>query len=115
MGKFQNKVGKVMGEYKAGDLKSGGVKPVKDRTQAIAIALSEARKATGTNPYPMGMNNLNSKFGPQIQKMPMPQGPMKIGMPENESPNLGRESQNYDPNERSFAALRSAVRRRKAL
>lgn len=37
------KVGKVMGEYKRGQLKSGGKKKVSNPKQAIAIALSEAR------------------------------------------------------------------------
>lgn len=35
------KVGKVMGEFKAGDLASHG-KTVKSRKQAVAIAMSEA-------------------------------------------------------------------------
>jgi len=47
--KAQKKVGKVMSEYKAGELHSGkpgkGKGPVvKSRKQAIAIALSEAGK-----------------------------------------------------------------------
>ena len=37
----QKKVGKVLGEYKSGKLKSGG-KKVTNRKQAIAIAMSEA-------------------------------------------------------------------------
>ena len=42
--KQSNKVGKVMGEYKEGTLHSGKGGPVvKDRKQAIAIALSEAQ------------------------------------------------------------------------
>lgn len=42
--KTQAKVGKVMGEYKEGTLHSGKGGPVvKDRKQAIAIALSEAQ------------------------------------------------------------------------
>lgn len=45
--KFQKKVGKVMREYKAGGLHSGKGGPVvKSREQAIAIAMSEAQKAT---------------------------------------------------------------------
>ena len=45
--KQQAKVGKVMGEFKAGELHSGSKAGpmVKDRKQAIAIGLSEARKA----------------------------------------------------------------------
>jgi Family of unknown function (DUF6496) len=40
------KVHKVMKEYKSGTLKSGGSgKKVKNRKQAVAIALSEARQS----------------------------------------------------------------------
>jgi hypothetical protein len=43
--KAQDKVGKVMHEYKKGKLKSGrGGKKVTSRKQAVAIGLSEARK-----------------------------------------------------------------------
>lgn len=50
MSKAEKKVGKVMSEYKAGELKSGKPGPgkgpvVKSRKQAIAIALSEAGKS----------------------------------------------------------------------
>jgi hypothetical protein len=42
----QDKVRKVMEEYKEGKLKSGkSGKTVKSRKQAVAIGLSEARKA----------------------------------------------------------------------
>jgi len=43
----KKKISKVMREYKEGKLKSGSKKgpKVKSRKQAIAIALSEARKA----------------------------------------------------------------------
>jgi hypothetical protein len=41
----QSKVEKTMRERKAGTLKSGSGKKVKSRKQAIAIGLSEARKA----------------------------------------------------------------------
>ena len=43
--KARKKVGKVMHEYKHGELKSGRGGKVKSRKQAIAIGLSEARKA----------------------------------------------------------------------
>lgn len=44
MTKTQKKIGKVMGEYKAGKLHSGmSKKVVKNPKQAIAIALSEAK------------------------------------------------------------------------
>lgn len=39
------KVRKVMKEYKEGELKSGHGGKVKNRKQAVAIALSEAREA----------------------------------------------------------------------
>ncbi len=47
MSKAPKKTGVVMGEYKAGTLRSGSKKGpvVKSRDQAIAIALSEAGKA----------------------------------------------------------------------
>ena len=43
--KSQEKVEKVMHEFKEGKLKSGHGGKVKSRKQAIAIGLSEARKA----------------------------------------------------------------------
>jgi hypothetical protein len=46
--KGRQKVHKVMEEYKEGELKSGPAGkggPVRSREQAVAIALSEARKA----------------------------------------------------------------------
>jgi hypothetical protein len=39
------KVGKVMGEYKRGTLKSSSGSRVTSRRQAVAIAMSEAGKA----------------------------------------------------------------------
>jgi len=46
-GAHTGKMGKVMGEYKSGMLHSGSKKgpKVSSRKQAIAIALSESRKA----------------------------------------------------------------------
>ena len=41
----KKKMQKVMHEYKHGELKSGGKKKVKNRKQAIAIGLSEARRS----------------------------------------------------------------------
>jgi hypothetical protein len=48
----RRKVGKVMHEYKHGQLKSGGKGKVKNPKQAIAIALSEARQAGEKVPPP---------------------------------------------------------------
>jgi len=42
--KRKDKIHAVMGEFKRGTLRSGGGEHVKSRAQAIAIALSEARK-----------------------------------------------------------------------
>ena len=43
--KGKAKIKKVMKEHKKGTLKSGSGKKVKSRKQAVAIALSEARKS----------------------------------------------------------------------
>jgi hypothetical protein len=43
--KGRSKVEKVMHEYKEGTLKSGSGGKVKSRKQAVAVALSEARKS----------------------------------------------------------------------
>jgi uncharacterized protein DUF6496 len=43
--KARTKTAKVMREYKHGTLKSGSGGKVKNRKQAVAIALSEARKS----------------------------------------------------------------------
>ncbi len=43
--KGRSKVKKVMHEHKRGTLKSGSGKKVTSRKQAVAIALSEARKS----------------------------------------------------------------------
>jgi hypothetical protein len=43
--KAKQKIHKVMKEHKSGTLKSGSGKKVKSRKQAVAIALSEARKS----------------------------------------------------------------------
>ena len=48
--KAGEKVEKAMRERKRGTLKSGSGKPVKSRKQAIAIGLSQARKAGGKVP-----------------------------------------------------------------
>jgi len=45
MSKKQAKVGKVMGEYKEGSLKSSSGKKVSNPRQAMAIAMSEASKS----------------------------------------------------------------------
>jgi hypothetical protein len=44
-GQGKRKIHKVMKERKEGALKSGSGKKVKSRKQAVAIALSEARKS----------------------------------------------------------------------
>lgn len=50
--KAQEKVGKVMHEFKQGKLRSGTGAKVKSRKQAIAIGLSEAREAGVKVPAP---------------------------------------------------------------
>jgi Family of unknown function (DUF6496) len=44
-GSGEKKIGKVMSEFKHGSLKSSSGEKVKNRKQAVAIALSEARSA----------------------------------------------------------------------
>ena len=46
----RRKVHKVMEEYKEGSLRSGSGGKVKNRKQAVAIALSEARRAGAVPP-----------------------------------------------------------------
>jgi hypothetical protein len=48
--KAKNKIHKVMKEKKQGTLKSGSGKKVTSRKQAVAIALSEARRSGGKVP-----------------------------------------------------------------
>jgi len=43
--KGKRKIGKVMREYKRGELRSSSGRKVRKRKQAVAIALSEAREA----------------------------------------------------------------------
>lgn len=43
MNKAEKKIGKVMGEYKSGKLKSSSGQKVTNPKQAIAIAMSEAK------------------------------------------------------------------------
>jgi len=45
MDKAAEKIGKVMGEYKRGKLKSSSGDKVKSRDQAVAIAMSEAGRS----------------------------------------------------------------------
>jgi hypothetical protein len=59
--KGRNKVEKVMHEYKHGELKSGGKKNVKNRKQAVAIALSEARRAGAKIPAKKGRKTATKK------------------------------------------------------
>lgn len=55
-----NKIEKVMEEYKEGKLHSGSKKgpEVKSRDQAIAIALSEARKAGQAKPLSKALSKM---------------------------------------------------------
>ena len=67
LSKKERKVGKVMGEFKSGTLKSGGSgKKVTNPKQAIAIALSEAS----------AMNQGGMMQNPVMQR-PMFQNPMQ--------------------------------------
>jgi len=50
----KQKISKVMHEFKEGTLKSGGRKKVTSRKQAVAVALSEARKSGAKIPKKNG-------------------------------------------------------------
>ena len=68
MDKIAEKIGKVMGEYKDKDLHSGkGGKVVRNRKQAIAIALSEQRKQN-KKPKPPQPNLTKPRVKANIQK-----------------------------------------------
>ena len=71
MQKKPNKVQKVMHEFKAGELHSGSKKGpvVKNRKQAIAIALSEAnmsKKGYAKGGMIKGSNDSSSAYGTQV-------------------------------------------------
>ncbi len=59
--KASSKVSKVMHEKKKGTLKSGSGKKVTSRKQAIAIGLSEARKAGAKVPKKKAKTTAKSK------------------------------------------------------
>jgi hypothetical protein len=59
--KASDKVEKAMHERKKGTLKSGSGKKVKSKKQAIAIGLSEARKAGGKVPKKKSSKKKSSK------------------------------------------------------
>lgn len=59
--KAQEKVEKTMHERKKGTLKSGSGKKVTSKKQAIAIGLSEARKAGGKVPKKKSSKKKSSK------------------------------------------------------
>ena len=56
----RRKVKKVMGEYKRGSLRSSSGRKVRKRKQAVAIALSEARKSGARIPR-KGRRNTRSR------------------------------------------------------
>ncbi|HVO50562.1 MAG TPA: DUF6496 domain-containing protein [Thermoanaerobaculia bacterium] len=63
--KASEKVERAMHEMKRGELKSGGSgKTVRDRKQAIAIGLSEAREAGGKVPRAGASNGSRSSRSP---------------------------------------------------
>lgn len=78
----KKKISTVMDEYKGGKLKSGSGKKVKDRDQAMAIALSESREALqrkyGGKGITMYKDSVNSRF--QKGKVTMPKKTAKEDM-----------------------------------
>jgi hypothetical protein len=67
--KAQEKVGQALHEMKKGKLKSGkSQKKVTSRKQAIAIGLSQARKAGGKAPLPPGEKKVVKKKATKSKK-----------------------------------------------
>lgn len=73
------KISKVMGEFKSGELHSGSKKGpmVKNPKQAVAIALSEARKAGAK--IPMKKNNGGSVEAPDVMIANMTKEELQMG------------------------------------
>ena len=67
-GRAKAKVGKVMREFKQGKLKSGGRKKVASRKQAVAIGLSEARRAGAKIPKKGAAKKSSAKKGAARKK-----------------------------------------------
>jgi hypothetical protein len=63
--KAQDKVGKVMKEFKEGKLKSSSGDKVKSRKQAIAIGISEARDKGLKTPIRKKSTTKTTKTGPK--------------------------------------------------
>ena len=59
--KAQEKVGKVMKEFKEGKLKSGSGDKVTSRKQAIAIGISEAKEEGLRHERPLGRGKREGK------------------------------------------------------
>lgn len=88
------KVGKVLHEFKAGDLHSGSKSgpPVKSKKQAVAIGLSEARKAVGVGQGARpagGLSRRGKKVGVgQGEPMSPPIGTPPIPVPGQQPPGM---------------------------
>ena len=61
--KASRKVAKVMHEFKEGELESSSGQKVRSRKQAVAIGLSEARRAGAKVPPPPGERGRGGKRG----------------------------------------------------
>ena len=89
--KSKNKVEKALHEEKRGQLKSGrSGKTVKNRKQAIAIGLSEARKAGGKVPPKKGASKKSAAKKSAAKKKAAPRkkaaSPRKKAAPKKKSP-----------------------------
>jgi len=75
----QAKVAKVMREFKAGTLKGSDKKPVKNRKQAIAIALSEAGLSRQGKSDEYWDNYFMTLIGEEEEEEGMEEGEMEDG------------------------------------
>ena len=92
--KGKSKIGKVMGEYKAGKLHSGSKKGpvVKSEKQAMAIALSEARKAGAKIPKKAEGGIFNDESMAYESKGPKTRGTARKGRIEGRRERRAREA-----------------------
>jgi len=89
--KKEDKIQKVMHEFKAGSLKSSSGQKVKDRKQAIAIAMSEARNLNKggkvavplyDKPRPAGLKSktMSSAQKAEASRIAKASGDKKVGL-----------------------------------
>lgn len=112
--KAKKKIGKVMGEFKRGKLKSGSGQKVKSRDQAVAIALSEARGAMqrkyGGESIVMYKDSVNRRFGSGMEDPRVPGAFMRNAAREIESAPKYSEKERQAMREVEYAEMDKKMR-----